>query len=353
MSQAIKRFAVGKPHVVALFDGAGVHFFDHNRNGIRQLGHISIPDLPTRRIDTQSEVLVRKVVDSRKPIVLRLAEDMGLVCYERFPATARSDLRAIVAHALDSITPWSGDKVVFDAKAIAESGEGQIEVQIIAAPVEQVEAGIDGLRKLGLTATAADIVVDFPNSPCTMNFWGGTEKPVGIAAPAWIAGFMAMIAFSTLAFVHQGTKLADDRRLEREAFAAALRSRLDDLPELRQQLDGLKSQSGQIAERRRNQPSVLLAIDQLSDALPDGVWLQRLSISGRELSMAGYAPDAETLLAIIEGHQAFTEAQFTSASRPEDIEYNGQWYSADSFSLSAAIESPGTELPPKARDRTQ
>lgn len=345
MSPTPRSFVVGKPHVVAVYDGSIVSFVEHDRDGVSELGSIVIPNSPARRLDTQSEVLIRRIADGRKPVVLRLSEEMGLVCYDRFPETARQDLRSIVAHRLDGLTPWSADKVMFDARVAANLGGSQIEAVIIVAPTQQIDTAIEGLAALGLSATAVDMVVDFPKAPCTLNFLGGTETVQGQGPAAWAVGLAAVLALT----VGIGLYVDLDARAQiieqRDSFAAALQERLADLPELHTRLEGLRHQTDIIAERRHAQPSGLLVIEDLSHILPDGVWLKRLAISGNELQVSGYAPDAEVLLSLIEEQASFANVEFTGPNRPETVLTDGFEVSVDSFALQALIEAPGIQLP--------
>ena len=349
MNAPARRFIVGKPHLIALFDGATIHFIDHDRKSETDLGRVAIPNSPSRRLDTQSEVLIRQIAESRKPIVLRLAEDMGLVCHDRFPETAKSDLKAIVAHRLDTLTPWNAERVMFDAKPIATTGDGQLDALIIAAPNEQVNRGIEALGALGLVASAVDMVVDFPNAPCSLNFLGGTENAQNLGAAPWLTSIAAAITLIVGAYAYTSLTSQQEALASRQVYAEALTKRLADLPDLHQQLDALRNQSEVIAERRRQQPSILLSIEELSQTLPDGVWLKSMDIEGRDLSISGYAPDAEVLLSLIESNASFTAAEFTAPSRREAVLAEGVNGSVDSFALQTRISAPGTRLPTGGR----
>lgn len=345
MTTEQRKFVVGKPHVVALFDGTHFQFFDHERKSVTDLGRVNIPNSPSRRLDTQSEILIRQIADSRKPVVMRLSEDMGLVCFDRFPESARQDLKAIVAHRIDSLTPWSADKVLFDARVAGKLGNGQIDAMIIAALREQVDLGLEGLGALGLTAAAADLVVDFPNAPCTLNLLGSTESVQGVGISGWLAGAAATVAMAVIGFCYFDISSRAQVIEDRITLTEGVQERVADLPDLLRRLDALKHQTDIIADRRRGQPSILLVIEDLSDALPDGVWLRRLAIAEDQLAISGYAPDAEVLLALIESESAFGAAEFTAPSRRELVLVDGLDHAADSFALKAIIESLGTRLP--------
>ena len=129
------------------------------------------------------------------------------------------------------------------------------------------------------------------------------------AAVAMLVGAASYLQVSTLR----------EQLTARQSYGVALQDRLADLPALRQKLDGLQRQSDVIADRRQRQPSVLLVIEDLSGLLPDGVWLDRLTVSQQYVTMSGYAPDAEVLLGLIEAHESFSAAEFTAASRRELI----------------------------------
>lgn len=345
MSSGAPTFAVGKPHITALFDDGHFHFAAHDKRAVSELGSVELPKSPARRLDTQSEVLIRQIADSNLPIVLRLGEDMGLVFNQTFPEAARHELRSIVAHQLDGMTPWPPDRVMYDALVKDGTADGQIDVEIVAAPKEHVEAATSALGSLGLTASAIDMVVDFPNAPCVHNLLGGTQPPqtakVALTATAIATSLVIAAGLSLYLYI-------DDNRsvlAERMDLADGLSERLADLPDLHRQLEGLSEQTQRIAERRREQPSALLVLDGLSRALPDGVWLDRLTIDGSMLRLSGYAPDAEDLLSLVESDEGFANAQFATANRQELVDVEDGQITAESFTLEAEILMSGTRLP--------
>lgn len=334
-----------RPYIVALFEGARLRLFKIERGTVVEFGELYIDEANSRHADTHAEALIRPITDAGWPIVLRLGEDAGLVTYDTLPSSARDSLKAVIGHRLDALTPWSADRAAFDAIVTGRDGTGRIDVMIAAAPKTAVDEAMEALGAFGLTAAAVDIVVSTPDEPNRFDLLRSDapvvrRSPLRTLATVCLAALAVTAAYFTVSWWRGEQELAEQRN-----FALALQDRLSDLPALHEELDALKNQAGVIADRRREQPSVALAIEELSRTLPDGVWLSRIAIDGPTLAITGYAPDAEVLLGLLEQASAFGAAEFRAANRPEEVMVDGIPQPADAFTVAAEIALRGTELP--------
>jgi len=334
-----------RPYIIALFAENRFRLFKIERGTVIDFGELEVDDAGRREVDSTTDALVRPIVDAGWPIVLRLGEDDGLVTYDTLPASARDALKAVVGHRLDTLTPWGADRAAFDAIVTGRDSSGRIDVMIAAAPKAAVDEAVAALGAFGLSAAAVDIVVSSADEPNRFDLLRAESpatkrSPLRILAAACCGALALTAAFFALTWWQNEQRLADQRNL-----AVALQDRLSDLPALHQQLEALKNQAGVIADRRRQQPSVALAIEELSRALPDGVWLNRIAIDGSALSITGYAPDAENVLGLLEQTSAFGAAEFKAASRSEEVMVDGMPQPADTFSVAARIALQGTKLP--------
>ena len=341
--------------VIAHFDGKQFRFIRRDRRQSTDLGTVDGRLSPGQRPDAASELLIRQIADSRAPVVLRMSDDLGLVSTDRLPENAALDLRAVVGHRLDSLTPWGVDKACFDARVIGKDGQGQIDVLIAAVDRATVDRGLTALASLGLSADVVDMVIDEIDEPVSLNFLAPAGTPAGgprsIVLTA-LAATICLAMFGYLAFDYWSRQGLVDSR---QAFAAALESRLADLPQLTERIDALKTQAGLIDQRKSNQPSTLRAVEALSRLLPDGVWLKNLSIDTTDLTIAGYAPDAEQLLALLESSDAFVNVEFRAPSTPEEMVIGDRQVKADSFALGAQLDPKGLDrsivVPPAETDQ--
>jgi general secretion pathway protein L len=77
----------------------------------------------------------------------------------------------------------------------------------------------------------------------------------------------------------------------------------------------------------------------LSRLLPDSVWLDAVTLDGREVTLSGYAEDAAQVLPIIESSPHFKEAQFRAPSTRVTVPGpGGGTREVERFSLSAKVQ---------------
>ena len=83
-----------------------------------------------------------------------------------------------------------------------------------------------------------------------------------------------------------------------------------------------------------SRPPLVVLLDGLSKAVPDGAWLLSLSVSGHEVVMDGLAPSAASVALALEQSHAFADVSFRSpiARDPRT--------GLEHFQISAAIPEP-------------
>jgi general secretion pathway protein L len=297
-----------------------VRVFEARRTGRVELGSFLLepPRGASNRLPAPIERLAPSALLARlrgtKRLLLRLAPEHGLVARDLLPSGAEPDLRAIVAHRLDTLTPWTPEQALFDVVVAGRRPDGRIEVELAAVPRRLVERIRERLGELGIEVEAVDLGEAEGPPSARFDLAGEAGRRGGSAlriAGAGVLGFLVLIgaAWAGSEIHARGVVVA-----ERERAAAALEARLSDLGALRDRLQGLRREAELVAERFAAAPSVLAVLDDLSRALPDEAFLSELELVSDRLAIAGYAPDAAAILPLLEALPSLEDVRFRAPS---------------------------------------
>ena len=323
--------------VVALYDGHALEFVASGRGRIEELG---VVDCPTgeRGLDRNAGLLAEQIRQSGLPLVLRLDAALGLDTFDRLPVTARKDLRQIIANRLDSLTPWNADTAVFDTTGIRPGTDGMLQVSLAVVPRRVVRRATDVLEQLGLAPDVVDLAEADTFAPPTHDFArSGRPRRLPRHVPV-IAGLLFCAGISAAVFAYFELESRTAVLAQRQAYAAMLEQRLEDLPHLHQRIEALESEGRAVLDRHLARPSALVTFETLSRVLPDTVWLESLTLVDGRLTLTGYSTAVSELPSLLEGDPAFAAAGFTASNErllmtPAD----GEAIEVDRFSLQADV----------------
>jgi general secretion pathway protein L len=129
---------------------------------------------------------------------------------------------------------------------------------------------------------------------------------------------------------------------KREAVAALsplvdrAKREIEDVERLRRELDSLAQTHDFLLQRKHTQPAATLVMEELARVLPDGTWLQQLSLrshpKGWEIQIQGETTISSRLASVIEDSPLFRDAGFKSPL------VKGQGPASERFHLGAELE---------------
>ena len=88
----------------------------------------------------------------------------------------------------------------------------------------------------------------------------------------------------------------------------------------------------QLHDQRRHRAPAIAVLDELSQLLPQGVWLERLSIEDSLVTLRGQGADIPSLIAILERSGTFRDVNFAAATQ-----FNAE-LNSNAFSIEATLE---------------
>lgn len=330
-------------------DGDGLQLRLQRGDVVEDLGRVPLPvaDLDSTATDPLAKLLAPSLVGL--PRWLLLAPAHGLRRRLQLPAAAAARLRDVVGFEIDRQTPFSADAVVYDARVLGRrEGDGQLDAELVVVPRRVLEPQLAALgplagRLAGVDAAAADGV------PAAVNLLPLADRHR--TRDPWLAWNLALAAAAVLLVAALGWQLLDNRRdaadaLEQRIAADAAAGR--HAAAERQQLAGLIEGQAFLDRTRAARPTAIEVVDELTRRLPDGTYLEKLSIDEERLMLIGLSGEAAALIGRLQGSPLWHSPALAGALQPDPA--SGR----DRFTLVAELgPAPGTAAAKEGADGTR
>jgi general secretion pathway protein L len=224
------------------------------------------------------------------------------------PAAASADLRQALAYDMDRQTPFRLADVYYDARE-QTLAKARLQVELVVVPRAHVDPVLARLKAAGIDVDGVDMadgagrlgVNLLPREQCARRAHPRRR----------LNGMLACVALALLVLAMQ--QWVSNRRAALVAMrtqVAALRVQAQQVAELRQRLLDRVGASRFLARRRAQSPTVLDILDDVTHRLPDGTWLERLSVNGGQVGLQGQSPQATALLERMKGSAVLSEPSF-------------------------------------------
>lgn len=243
----------------------------------------------------------------------------GMVLRRRvlLPAAATDRLRDVLRFELDRQTPFAADDACFDARVVAVREDGQLDVELVAAPKS---AFADGLARLGALAgdMAGADVEDADGAPLGVNLLPEASRVARQAPHRGLHRTLAAVAL--VAVVFAAWVVLDNRRVAADAFAEQVDSRADEARRVaaqRQQLVDLVAGTVTLNQTSARRPTALEVMDDVTRRLPDNTYLEKLAIEGDRLTLIGFSPEASGLVARLQESPLWRNPALSGALQPD------------------------------------
>ena len=280
---------------------------------MRDLGSVDIGDADAEAVKRTLRPLLKDQQLDRMRVCLGLPADRALRRVIDLPAAAEENLRQVVAFEMDRLTPFAADAVHYDVHVLDRDPESRrIRAELMVLPRAAVDPSVETLRRFGLEPDAVALPrrgrgeAGVPwRVPLATNGTNGRRVVGRTTTLLLLLAVALVVAGIWLAFERERTAVAV---LDREVAAA--RKDAEEGRALQEEIDRLSSEGNFIVEKKRDRPTVVEVIAELTRAMPDDTWLYRMRLLDQELQTFGYSPNASALIGVIENSLLFGNAQF-------------------------------------------
>lgn len=227
------------------------------------------------------------------------------------PRRASEFLDGVIRAQIDRLTPWSPDDAAFGWSRPVEIADDRIAVTVAATARTAMLPLVQAATSLGADSVVVSTVPEAagPGGAAIKVLEQRARGPLEIGrvhrvlvAVLLVAGLAAVISVGA-AVVVADDLAARQRELSRRIAerGAALRAGLDTAG---------NTALAKLERRKHENPSAVIALEALSQVLPDHTYVTELRIEGRKLQIIGITRDAPALIGLIEQTSHFTRATF-------------------------------------------
>jgi general secretion pathway protein L len=230
------------------------------------------------------------------------------------PARAAEFLDGVVRSQIDRLTPWDAEHAAFGASAPVDAGGGRIVVTVAAtaktALLPLVKAfTASGARSVTVRTPTPD---GPPGAPAITVMQQNIARILDLVATRRIllvglafVGLLAATAVMAAAIIDGHLESREDelaRQIaQRRSAALSLRNAPGDPKTAAERM---------LAARKNQSPSAVVALEILSQILPDDTYVTELRIEPGKLRVSGITRDAPLLIRLIEQSRHFRQATF-------------------------------------------
>jgi general secretion pathway protein L len=268
-------------------------------------------------------------------IRISLAPGEYLLRQLTLPRAAKAHLAEAVGYQLPQLTPFRADQVFYACGETKDSPpDGAISVWLVTMPRKRIERALAAINQVSPQGPLPIKTPPDPEQPLVAS-WPVTDagpQPRGQLRLAWFGLIALWIAVLGMHF-HNRQQLQEEFDQKRDE----LRLRAKEVAQLRDRLDGAKSQATWILQRREDAISPLMLIDSLTQQLDDQTWLEGLELRGQRVTLRGVSSSPAALLEALEASSLLQNVRFEAA-----ITRDGR-SQGDRFNISAQIEGPTQE----------
>jgi general secretion pathway protein L len=265
----------------------------------------------------------------REDLRLALLLPDGLVLRRTLmlPTAAQQNLQQVVAFEMDRQTPFSVAQVYYTARELGPSdGSGRFPAELVAVTRAALDPLLARLRALGIGIDAVDLAAGADR--LGVNLLPPEQVPRRVRPRrrlnlALAAAAMLLLLLLLAQWVHnRQTALA-----LMQATVDNMRGEAQQVAALRQQLQDNAGAAGFLARRKKNAPSMLSVLDDLTQRLPDSAWLERFSVDNTgQVGMQGQSQQAAKLLDMLKDSPFITDASFQGSIQPDPSSGKERFY---------------------------
>jgi general secretion pathway protein L len=236
----------------------------------------------------------------------------------QLPAAALENLPAVLRFELDRQTPFKAEQVYFDSRVLRQDAGGkQIQVELVVAPRALMDTALDRLGALASGLAAVD-AVDASGRRVGANLLPLERRA---SPPRTQPMIQAGLVLASIVLVMSGLgQVVANRQSAVEQMQAEVEAQRElarSATALRKQLEDAATAANFLAVQKQTQASMVLLLERLTRRLPDDTFLERLSVSGGQISLTGFSGQATRLVATLQEDPDLRDVALNGSIQPD------------------------------------
>ena len=267
---------------------------------------------------TRWQALIKRFEFGAPKVTVCLPPQAMLHRVVELPLAVESNLSNAIGYQLDQFTPFEPAAVYFDQRVIEKDpASGRIKVDLRVVPREAVDALRERLDNLQIAIHAIDRATQKVGDGATMPEPEGFNVLPKESRSAyqfdrsvlnWRLAGVALVAvyvtlFATLAIREAAVERFSDQ-------VNVLRADAQQVMALQRELADALDAANYLAEKRATHPVMVPLLNEVTQLLPEDMWLQQVQVRGNEITMMGFAQGSQQLIEIINESSLLNDAAF-------------------------------------------
>lgn len=252
-----------------------------------------------------------EALDHPPAAVVRLDPKLTYVRRITLPLAAEANLKLIISNEIDRQTPFTLDQTYFDFSVVQRDLRRQtmsVQLSLVKRPL--VDNTIALLKRSGIDVHSVTIGRS-ASTEAAVNFLHFVALP---RRATWSRVNLAIgactVILGVLALEREYSRL-QIRADEINAAIDTVRAKARESVEMEKRI-GEHQARLTFLDKKKETSSALMALDDLTHALPDTTWITQFQITGRALRVSGFAPDASALVSNLSSAPTFRNPRFSS-----------------------------------------
>lgn len=281
----------------------------HQREG--QLHELAGLPLPLPAEDVLQQVMHERARDL--PRWLLLPASAGLRRSLVLPAAARERLREVLGFEIERQTPFAPTDVLYAGQVLQVREDGQLQVELVVLPRARFDAACTPLGGAAQALAGVDLAAA-DGKPLGCNLLPPALRGKARSSGRWWNLGLALLALALLLLAM--AQLVDNRRSAAQTLKAQMQPREVQARAIsaeRQRLLDTVEGEAYLQTQRNGRPPMVELMQTLAQRLPDGTYLEKLSVDGDQLNVIGLSSQAAALVGKLEGAPQWTAPALSGA----------------------------------------
>lgn len=245
-------------------------------------------------------------------IALRLIKGQGLRRQFKLPMAAEENLAQVIGLEMDRLTPFTQDQVSFATRVLSRTkATRQILVELIIAPRDFLENSLETLSRAGWLPV--NVHLEGETKINEYNLIPERFKPQGDKLVEMLnIGLSSAILAILILILVLPVWMTRTEVMKVQAELKKTTKAAKEVEDMRAQAEKLLHQAQFLQDKKRSEPILVDAMDELTRVIPDDTWLNGLQYANHRIIIQGQSPSASVLLKQIEGSRHFKDVSFVS-----------------------------------------